>query len=92
VPKLPRGRGMRWMWADLFRIGFLLIMLLAIISMRETCSQGVAGFFGQFDVASDAAPAVPEGYELLTPERAAELFPVYDAGPTAGDGAPSPAH
>jgi hypothetical protein len=72
---------MRWAWADLFRIGFLLVMLVAIISMRKPCSQGVAGFFGQFELAPDAATSgAPEGYELLTRERAAELFPSGDAG------------
>ncbi len=82
VPVLPRGRGMRWLWSDLFRIAFLLIMLVALIATRQQCADGVARFMGSFDPVDAGAPAdppVPEGYELLTPERAAELF-----GPDAG--------
>jgi len=79
---------MRWAQADLFRIAFLVLILVALIAMKDTCSQGVANFFKSFDP-PDAGPppAVPEGYELLTPERAAEIF----AHPEdAGAAAPTP--
>jgi len=85
VPKLPRGKMFRFVWADLFRIGFLLTMLVAVIANRDSCSQGVAKFIGAFEPPPDAAPAapaIPPGYELLTPERVEELFPpALDAAP-----------
>ena len=73
VPKIPRSWGMRWVWTDLFRISFLLIMLVMIVVMKDQCADGVSKFMGTFDAPPDAAgtpgldpyaPIVPEGWEL----------------------------
>jgi hypothetical protein len=82
VPKLPRGKGLRWVWADLFRIGFLVTLLVAVIVLRKDCAKGVATFYEAFSPPPDAGalPLVPQDLRRLTPEEIERMFPDRDAG------------
>lgn len=86
VPKIPRSWGMRWVWNDIFRIAFLLIMLVMVVVMKDECAHGVSNFMGTFDESSDAvpdpnAPMVPEGWELKSIDEIdlEKMFPSGEA-------------
>lgn len=49
VPKLPRGRGFKFSTVELFRIGFTLITLIAVMIMARPCARAVSGFVMSMD-------------------------------------------
>lgn len=49
VPKLPRGRGMRFSKPELFRIAFTLITLIGVIVLTRPCAHAVSGFVTSMD-------------------------------------------
>ena len=69
VPRLPRGRGMRFSRPELFRIAGLAILLVFLVVAQRPCSDAVSRFVTSFgDQGSAAAPlprpgtaAVPAG-------------------------------
>lgn len=75
----------RFITADLFRIAFLVTMLVALIALRKPCSEGVAQFFETFDPPPDAAPAAApsnvQRIDELSEEDIKQMFPnSLDAG------------
>ncbi len=96
VPKIPRSWGLRWVWNDIFRIAFLVLMLVVVVVMKDECAQGVSNFMGAFDTPADAAgtpgpnpnaPLVPEGWELKSIDEIdlEKMFPEHEQA-TARDG------
>jgi len=49
VPKLPRGRGMKFSGPELFRIALTLIALVGVIVLTRPCASAVSGFVTGFD-------------------------------------------
>ncbi|RMH39403.1 MAG: hypothetical protein D6689_16650 [Deltaproteobacteria bacterium] len=95
VPRLPRGRSMRWVWADLFRIAFLAIMLVAVVVLKNDCAEGVSRFIGSFEPPTDAPPAarspapaardpnLPADWQLV-PADEVDLRAMFPAAADAG--------
>ncbi len=49
VPKLPRGRGLKFSGPELFRIVITLAMLVALIALTKPCANAVSTFVMGFD-------------------------------------------
>lgn len=104
VPKLPRGRGLKFAKQDLFRIGFLVITLVGVLVMTKPCADSVSSFVTGFEDGTGSANAAPAAqpepqYERLTPDMTeAELKEAIErskarAGavdPELGDTTPAP--
>ena len=75
VPKLPRGRGMRFSAPELFRIAMTLGFLVAVIALTKPCASAVSTFVMGFDGSGSgkgsgsagSGSAVVDPYEHLTP-------------------------
>jgi hypothetical protein len=83
VPKLPRGRGMKFSRPELFRIAFTLMTLVGVMMLTKPCSQAVSGFVMSMDGSGSGSAAggkattmprpdnvdvpVPQQYEQLRP-------------------------
>jgi hypothetical protein len=77
VPKLPRGRGLKFSGPELFRIALTLVALIGVIVLTRPCAQSVSGFVTSFDDGSNAAaktkpgtvdvPAPEPKYEQIKP-------------------------
>lgn len=83
VPKLPRGRGMKFSRPELFRIGFTVITLIGVITLTQPCANSVSGFVMSMDGSGSGSAAgsgtttmprpnnvdvpVPAQYEQLRP-------------------------
>jgi hypothetical protein len=87
VPKLPRGPLLSKVAVyDLFRIALFASVLVAVLTLREPCSQAVGNFFNALDGPpsspdADSPDATPlPRYERLTPEQIRQRFPGPDAG------------
>jgi hypothetical protein len=52
---------MRWVWADLFRLGFFAILLVAIVVLRKDCAEGAARFFTSFEAEPGHVPGAAPG-------------------------------
>jgi hypothetical protein len=60
VPRLPRGRGLRFTSPQVMKILFFIALLVAVIALQRPCSEAAGNFVGQFDdpkAAKDAGPA-----------------------------------
>ena len=49
VPKLPRGRGLKFSGPEMFRIGLTLVTLIGVIVLTQPCATAVSGFVTSFD-------------------------------------------
>lgn len=72
VPKLPRGRGMKFSGPELFRIGLTLVTLIGVLVLTQPCASAVSGFVTSFDNGSAQSmpkpgTVMPQQYEQLTP-------------------------
>lgn len=83
VPRLPRGRGMRFSRPELFRIAGMAILLVFLVVAQRPCSDAVSRFVTSFGDPGSAAAPLPrpgtvdrpggssgsdlEGYEPLRP-------------------------
>jgi hypothetical protein len=83
VPKLPRGRGMKFSKPELFRIGFTLITLIGVIVLTKPCASSMSSFVMSMDGTGSGSAGggkattmprpdnvdvpVPEQYEQLRP-------------------------
>lgn len=76
VPKLPRGRGMKFSGPQLVRIAFTLITLIGVAVLARPCANAVSNFVMSYSQGSGSAmpkpgnvdtPTSPEQYERLTP-------------------------
>lgn len=56
VPKLPRGKGFALSWPQVMRIGFTLVALVAVVALREPCSDSVGRFVTTFGGEASPAP------------------------------------
>jgi hypothetical protein len=105
VPRLPRGRGLKFSTPELFRIILLGIMLVAVVVLARPCAAGMSNLIEMFEPEPDAGAApspvvdynLPPGdYVRLTgTESEEELIEKLgrggDAGPKAGEPAHDPA-
>jgi len=73
VPKLPRGRGMKFSGPELFRIAVTIAILIAVIVLTKPCASAVSTFVMGMD-GSGSAKALPkpgtvdvDPYEHLKP-------------------------
>lgn len=62
VPKLPRGKGMKFSSAQLMRIGLTAALLIMVIMMQKPCADAVSGFVTSFDGSNkgSATTAMPK--------------------------------
>ena len=58
VPKLPRGRGLKFSKPELFRIALTIITLLGVIVMAKPCANAVSGFVAGFE--GSASTSMPK--------------------------------
>jgi hypothetical protein len=64
VPKLPRGRGLKFSGVELFRIAITLALLIALVVLTRPCSHAVSTFVMGFD-GSAAKPPPPAGSNAI---------------------------
>ncbi|MEO6776567.1 MAG: hypothetical protein ABI467_26730 [Kofleriaceae bacterium] len=69
VPKLPRGRGLKFSVPEIFRILVTLALLVALVVLMKPCSKAVSTFVMGFGSGSGSGSgsAKPDPYERLTP-------------------------
>lgn len=73
VPKLPRGRGLKFSKPELLRIGLTLITLIGIIMMTGPCANAVSGFVTGFDDTGSASSSMPKPGTVDQPEPAPQF-------------------
>jgi hypothetical protein len=83
VPKLPRGRGMKFSGPEIFRILLTLATLVGVVVLARPCANAVSGFVTSFDGSETGnrmpkpgnvdvpAPAPPQ-MEVLRPDMTDE--------------------
>lgn len=59
VPRLPRGRGIRFSRPELFRIAGLAILLVFLLVAQRPCANAVSGFVTSFGDQGSAAARLP---------------------------------
>ena len=59
VPRLPRGRGMRFFRFELFRIAGLAILLVFLLAAQRPCANAVSSFVTSFGDGGSAAATLP---------------------------------
>jgi hypothetical protein len=64
VPKLPRGRGLKFSGPELFRIAIMISLLVALVVLTKPCSHAVSTFVMGFD-GSAAKPAGSAGSNAI---------------------------
>ena len=79
VPKLPRGRGMKFSGPEMFRIGLMVLTLVGVLLLTKPCANAVSGFVTSFDGSGSAKeqampkpgnvdmPRADQQYEQLKP-------------------------
>ncbi len=90
VPRLPRGRGLRFSTNEIVRIMVVATALVALIVLQKPCANSMSKFvtsFGEVDAglidAAPVAPAIPEGVRLRTDMTPAELQAAIEAARAA---------
>ncbi|MEZ4402715.1 MAG: hypothetical protein R3B06_22025 [Kofleriaceae bacterium] len=93
VPRLPRGRGLRFSFGELVRILMVATALIALLVLQKPCARSVSQFvtgFGSVDAGPpiDAGPATPPpGVRLradMTPAELEAAIAAARAGASAG--------
>ncbi|HEY1546209.1 MAG TPA: hypothetical protein VGG28_00245 [Kofleriaceae bacterium] len=72
VPKLPRGRGLKFSGVELFRIAMTLGLLVALIVLTKPCSKAV----GTFVMGFDGSAAKPAGSAAGSNAIGSDLIPL----------------
>lgn len=100
MPKLPRGRGLRFSGPELFRIALTLMTLLGVILLARPCATSVSGFVMDMDGSGSAArnampkPGTvdqPQQFEQLKPDMTeAELKEAIERSKARGGTVPAP--
>jgi hypothetical protein len=72
VPKLPRGRGLKFSGPEMFRIAITLALLVAVVMLAKPCGNAVSTFVMGFDGSAGSGSGhgsakPPDPYEHLTP-------------------------
>jgi hypothetical protein len=75
VPKLPRGRGLKFSGPELFRIVLWLGLLIALIVLTKPCSRAVSTFVLGFDGSGGSASAA-SGSDVQFHLGSAHLIPL----------------
>lgn len=70
VPKLPRGRGLKFSKPEMLRIGLTLITLIGVIMMTGPCANAVSGFVTGFDDKGSASSSMPKPGTVDQPQPA----------------------
>lgn len=60
VPKLPRGRGLKFSRPEIFRILMTLVALVGIIVLARPCASSVSNFVMGYSQGSDTASKLPK--------------------------------
>jgi hypothetical protein len=68
VPKLPRGRGLKFSGPELFRIALTVVALIGVIVLTRPCANAVSGFVTSFDNGSDTK-AMPKPGNVDVPKE-----------------------
>lgn len=75
VPKLPRGRGLKFSGPELFRIALTLVTLIGVIVLTRPCAHAVSGFVTSFEgSASDKQMPKPGNVDVPAPEQQMETL------------------
>jgi hypothetical protein len=106
VPKLPRGRGLKYSRAELFRIALLVITLIGVVLMARPCANAMTDFVMGFEE-QDSSTTMPrpgtvdrpeaQQFEQLSPDmsedeiKAAIERSKARSGGSAGSADPQPA-
>jgi hypothetical protein len=82
VPKLPRGRGLKYSRPELFRVALLVITLVGVVLMARPCANAMTDFVMGFEEQDRAKtmprpgtvdrPAEPQQFEQLSPDMSEE--------------------
>jgi hypothetical protein len=81
VPKLPRGRGMKFSTPELVRIGFTLITLIGVVVLAKPCANSMSGFVMSMDgsatgsAAKSKAMPRPDNVDVPVPQQYEQLRP-----------------
>jgi hypothetical protein len=79
VPKLPRGRGMKFSGPDMFRIVLLVVTLAGVVLLTKPCANAVSGFVTSFDGSgSSKEQAMPKPGNVDMPGSAAAPEDQYE--------------
>ena len=68
VPKLPRGRGLKFSGPEMFRIALMVVALVGVIVLTRPCARAVSGFVTSFDNGSDTQ-AMPKPGNVDVPKQ-----------------------
>jgi hypothetical protein len=75
VPRLPRGRGMKFSGPQLFRIGMTLVTLVGVIVLARPCANAVSNFVMSYEQGSGKQLPKPGTVELPKTEQYERLEP-----------------
>jgi hypothetical protein len=69
VPKLPRGRGLKFSKPEMFRIGLTLVMLIFVVMLTQPCASAMSNFVMDMDgSASKPSDKMPKPGTVEQPE------------------------
>ncbi len=81
VPKLPRGRGLKFSNPELFRIALMLMTLVGVIALTQPCASAVSSFVMDMDGSAKTPSSrprtmpTPGTVEQPAPQRFEQLRP-----------------
>lgn len=73
VPKLPRGRGLKFSGPEMFRVLMTLMTLVGLVLLARPCANAVSGFVMGMD--GSAAKAMPKPGNVEQPQQYEQLKP-----------------
>jgi hypothetical protein len=75
VPRLPRGRGMRFSRPELFRIAGLTLLLVFLLVAQQPCADAASRFVTSFGDNGSAAASLPRPDTVDLPSQAGSATP-----------------
>lgn len=66
VPKLPRGRGMKFSGPQIVRIAFTLLTLIGVMMLARPCANAVSNFVMSYEQGSGSAMPKPGNVDMPT--------------------------
>jgi hypothetical protein len=82
VPKLPRGRGLKFSGPELFRIAMTLVSLVGVIVLAKPCANSVSNFVMGYPQGSGSSTAVMPGTVEPPPDQNIEQYEQLRPGMT----------
>ena len=75
VPKLPRGRGLKFSGPEMFRVLLTLVTLVGVLVLARPCANAVSGFVTSFD-GSETEKQMPKpgNVDVPAPQQEMELL------------------